>query len=417
MSMKSQSGTPTSVAHADRLPYLPIMDGKMSNIEFPGAAFNVAGHRIHVQHAAQDRWTALIQMIAQARHTIRMLSYTFSGDESGTAVRDALIAAVARGVKVQLIVDSFGSSDNSHAFFASLAEAGAQFMWFSARWNIGYFIRNHQKILIVDNDIALIGGYNIADDYFGKAGDASWEDFGMTIKGPQIPALAAYFDQLILMTQDQGIRFGALRDLIRNWQPGSGPVQILLGGPSNLISPWARRLIRDLDGAKSLHLAMAYFSPTQSVLRRIGRVAKHGQAQLVLAGKSDNVATIGASRIIYGFLLRRKAQIFEFQPRPLHMKMLVINDASYIGSSNLDVRSLFINIEIMVRINDATLAAHLRSLNDNMALQSEKQTHDLHSNRAGWLNRLRWSLSYFVVNTMDYSVGRRIRFRFLRKKI
>ncbi len=388
----------------------------MSNIEFPGAPFNVEDHRIHIQHAAQDRWAALIQMITQARHSIRMLSYTFTGDTTGTAVRDALIAAAARGVKVQLIVDSFGSSDNSDAFFASLAEAGAQFMWFSARWNIGYFIRNHQKILIVDDDNALIGGYNIADAYFGKTGDTSWEDFGLTIQGPQIPALATYFDQLILLTQDQGIRFGELRDLIRSWRPGSGPIQILLGGPSNRISPWARRLIRDLDGAKTLHLAMAYFSPTQSILRRIGRVAKRGEAQLILAGKSDNVATIGASRIIYGYLLRRKTQIFEFQPRPLHMKMLVINDASYIGSSNLDVRSLFINMEIMVRIDDATLAAHLRSLNDNMALQSEIQTPDLHNKRAGWLNRLRWGLSYFVVNTMDYSVGRRIRFRFLRKK-
>ncbi len=388
----------------------------MSNIEFPGAAFDVAGHRIHIQHSPQDRWAALIQMIEQARRSIRMLIYTFTGDATGTAVRDALIAAVSRGVKVQLIVDSFGSSDNSHAFFAPLSAAGAQFMWFSARWNVGYFIRNHQKILIIDDNTALIGGYNIADGYFGKAGDGSWEDFGMTIAGPQIPALAGYFDQLISLTQDQGIRFGELRDLIRSWRPGSGPVQILLGGPSNRISPWARRLIRDLDTAQTLHLAMAYFSPTQSILRRIGRVAKRGHAQLVLAGKSDNVATIGASRIIYGYLLRRKTQIFEFEPRPLHMKMLVINDASYVGSSNLDVRSLFINMEIMVRIDDAKLAAHLRSLNDNMAQQSEAQTPDLHKKRGTWLNRLHWTLSYFVVNTMDYSVGRRIRFRFLRDK-
>ena len=393
------------------------MDGKISNIEFPGAAFDVAGHRIHIQYAPQDRWAALIQMIEQARRSIRMLSYTFSGDISGTAVRDALIAAAARGVQVQLIVDSFGSSDNSDAFFAPLASAGAEFLWFSARWNIGYFIRNHQKIIIMDDDTALIGGYNIADSYFGKAGDASWEDFGMTICGAQILALAAYFDQLVALMQDQGVRFLELRDLIRSWQPGSGPVQILLGGPTNRISPWARRLIRDLDSAKSLHLAMAYFSPTQSILRRIGNVARRGEAKLILAGKSDNLATIGASRIIYGFLLRRGAQIFEFQPRPLHMKMLVINDASYIGSSNLDVRSLFINMEIMVRVDDAKLAEYLRLLIIQREQNSEQQTEALHKKRASWINRLRWTISYFLVNTLDYSVGRRIRFRFLRDKL
>jgi cardiolipin synthase A/B len=392
------------------------MDGKLPNTLFPGAAFLVAGHRIHIQHSPQDRWDALTQMIAQAQHSIRMLSYTFQGDVAGTAVRDALIAAVKRGVHVSLIVDSFGSSENSDAFFAPLIAAGGQFIWFSGRWNIGYFIRNHQKIVIVDDQTALIGGYNIADSYFGKAGDQSWEDFGMTISGEQIPALASYFDQLVSLTQDQGIRFLELRDLIRSWKAGSGPVQILLGGPTNRISPWARRLIRDLDSAVSLHAAMAYFSPTQSILRRIGNVARRGEAKLILAGKSDNVATIGASRIIYGFLLRRGTQIFEYQERPLHTKMLVIDNASYIGSSNLDVRSLFINMEIMVRVDDAKLAEYLRLIALKMEQKSEQQTEGLHKKRGSWLNRLRWTISYFLVNTLDYSVGRRIRFRFLRNK-
>jgi cardiolipin synthase A/B len=393
---------------------LPVADLPIA--DFPGTAFSVAGHEIHIQHAAKDRWDIMLQMIAQARHSIRMLSYTFHADASGTMIRDALIAAAERGVSVSLIVDSFGSSENSEAFFTPIANAGGRYRWFSSRWNIGYFVRNHQKILIIDDQTALIGGYNIADSYFGRSGNKSWEDFGMTISGDQIPALAVYFDQLFAMTAKGGIRFLELRNLIRGWRPGTGQVQILLGGPTNRISPWARRLIRDLDTAQRFDAAMAYFSPSQSILRRIGKVAKRGQARLMLAGKSDNIATIGASRILYGFLLKRSAQIFEFQPQPLHMKLLVIDNASYIGSSNLDIRSLFINLEIMVRIEDAALAAHVRGVIDNMVTNSEAQDIVRHKSRATWLNRIRWTIGYFLVNSIDYSVGRRIRFRFLRNK-
>jgi cardiolipin synthase len=386
------------------------------NANLPGDAFSVAGHQIHVQHAPQDRWNALLQMIEHAQDSIRMLSYIFQRDASGIAIRDALVAAAVRGVTVSLIIDSFGSADNNAAFFAPIAKAGGRFLWFSSRWNIGYFVRNHQKILIVDQHTAAIGGYNIADSYFGKAGAKSWEDLGMTISGPQIPALSDYFDQLFALTQDGGIRFLELRNLIRRWQPGSGPVQMLLGGPTNRISPWARRLIRDLDHAQSIDAVAAYFSPSQSILRRIGKIARRGKARLILPGKSDNIATIGASRILYGYLLKRGTRICEFQPRPLHVKLLVIDHASYIGSSNLDARSLFINMEIMVRIEDARLANHLSGLIDDMAAHSEVQDIVRHKKRATWINRLRWTVAFFLVSSIDYSVGKRIRFRFLRGK-
>jgi cardiolipin synthase A/B len=392
------------------------MDRDLSNTNLLGDAFSVAGHQIRVQHAPQDRWDAMLQMIEQAQHSIRMLSYIFLRDASGTAIRDALIAAAGRGVMVSLIIDSFGSTVSSDAFFSPIEQAGGRYLWFSSRWNIGYFVRNHQKILIVDELTAAIGGYNIADSYFGKAGNKSWEDFGMTISGPQIPALGDYFDQLFAMTEDGGVRFLELRNLIRKWRPGSGPVQVLLGGPTNRISPWARRLIRDLDLAQRFDAVAAYFSPTQSILRRIGKVARRGKARLILAGKSDNIATISASRILYGYLLKRGTQICEFQPRPLHMKLLVIDDASYVGSSNLDARSLFINMEIMVRIDDAGLAKHLRGLIDDMTADSEVQDIERHKKRATWINRLRWTVAFFLVSSIDYSVGKRIRFRFLRGK-
>ena len=79
-----------------------------------------------------------------------------------------------------------------------------------------------------------------------------------------------------------------------------------------------------------------------------------------MAAKSDNPATIGASRLLYGFLLRRSADIWEYRPCKLHMKLIVIDDVTYIGTANFDMRSLFINVELMVRITDAAFAQRMR---------------------------------------------------------
>ena len=152
-----------------------------------------------------------------------------------------------------------------------------------------------------------------------------------------------------------------------------------------------------------------------------GRPRKGGKVRLVLAGKTDNGATIGAARILYGYLLKRDVQIREYQPRLLHTKLLVIDNASYIGSANLDIRSLFINKELMLRIDDAGLASlSARTCSDELAKDSEVQTTEMHRGRLSWFNRLHWSLAYLLVNSVDYNIGRRISLRItqmLRKRL
>ena len=327
----------------------------------------------------------------------------------------ALIGAAERGLAVDLIIDSFGSSDTSNDFFAPLVAAGGSYRCFGTRWGLGYFVRNHQKILIADDAHALIGGFNITDQYFGRKGDDSWEDLGIIVSGAEVTHLAEYFDSLNALSQTGRIAFLKIRSLIREWRPGTGGVQWLLGGPTNRISPWGLSLKRALETAKRLDIVSAYFSPSQTVLRRIARVTRRRKgSRLVMAGKTDNGATIGAARLLYRYLLKRKAKIYEFQTRPLHMKLMVIDDTVYIGSANMDVRSLFINLEIMVRVVDADFAAHLRALIDQLVAESEEQTRTLLKKRDSWWSRFKAGMAYFLVNSVDYSIGRRIKFGLLR---
>ena len=380
--------------------------------KLPGAAFSVAGHKLHLVHSPQDRLQAMLSLIQNSTTSIRMFFYMFGSDDTGREVLGALAEAAGRGVRVQLIIDSFGSADTAHSFFDPLVDAGGQYHCFSSRWGVGYFVRNHQKMLIADGEHALVGGFNITDQYFGRAGENSWEDLGLVVSGPEVAHLAKYFDALDGVSKDGTVRFGSTRAIIRSWRPGNGAIQWLLGGPTNRISPWGRALKHALETAKRLDIVSAYFSPSQTVLRRIAKVTRRKRgSRLVMAGKTDNGATIGAARLLYRYLLKRKAKIYEYQPRPLHMKLLVIDDAVYIGSANLDVRSLFINLEIMVRVVDAGFASHMRELIDGMVAESVEQTGILLKQRDSYWSRFKAGLAYFLVNSVDYSIGRRLGFR------
>ena len=385
--------------------------------KFPGKHFQVAGHDLHLVHAPEDRIAAILDLISSAAQSVRMFFYMFADDATGKEVLAALVGAAQRGVAVQLIIDSFGSGDISDRFFDPLVAAGGQYHCFSTRKGFGYFIRNHQKILIADEAYALIGGFNITDQYFGRVDADSWEDLGLIVCGPQVSRLAQYFDELSHISEGGKVRYRGIRAVIRNWRPGIGEIQWLLGGPTNRISPWALTLKRSLQVGKRFDIVSAYFSPSQTMLRRIAGVARRGKgSRLIMAGKTDNKATIPAARLLYRYLLKRKAQIYEFQPRPLHMKLMVIDDAVYIGSANLDVRSLFINLEIMVRVKDAGFAAYMRELIDGLVAQSEEQTRPLLKSRDSWWSRFKAGAAYFLVNSVDYTVGRRIKFGLLRNR-
>lgn len=385
--------------------------------DFPGTHFHIAGHDLHVVHLPQDRLGAVLGLIARAKKSIQMFFYMFGDDATGREVRDALVTAANNGVDVQLIIDSFGSGNVSDRFFDALVEAGGCYHCFSTRKGLGYIIRNHQKMLIADSAHALVGGFNITDDYFGRAGDNSWEDLGIIVSGAQAQKLSDYFEDLARASNNGKVRYRSIRNIIHQWRPGIGQVQWLLGGPTNRISPWAITFKRSLEAGKRFDIVSAYFSPSQTILRRLAKAAKHNKgSRLVVAGKTDNNATIAAARLLYRYLMRRKARIFEFQSRPLHMKLMVIDDTVYIGSANLDVRSMFINLEIMVRVKDARLALHMRKLIDEMVKQSEEQTRILLKARDSYWSRFKAALAYFLVNSVDYTIGRRITFGLIRNR-
>ncbi|MEO9467466.1 phosphatidylserine/phosphatidylglycerophosphate/cardiolipin synthase family protein [Parasphingorhabdus sp.] len=395
------------------------MDAVISPTDHRPQWFTVGENRLKLVHQAGDRLDALIELIDHAEQSLQLYYYMVDDDAIGRLVLTKLIEACQRGVAVELMVDSFGSNGSPQSFFDPLIGAGVKFGVFSPRFSTSYLVRNHQKMTIADNRRAIIGGFNLTKNYFDqlkaedsdKDHDADWEDIGIVIEGPETQTLTAWYEKLSDWVRNDNGNILALQRMVRKWDPGQGSFRWLLGGPSNRLSRWAWSIKKDIEAGSRLHLVSAYFSPGQGLLRRIARVSKlGGESQLLLPGKTDNAATIGASRLLYGYLLKRNASIFEYGAKRLHAKMVIIDDAVYVGSANFDIRSLFINVEMMVRIEDSAFAAHARQLVGGMIEEAEPITNDLHQSRKSLLNRIRWVLSYFLVNTLDYSVSRRFNF-------
>ena len=371
---------------------------------------DVAGHRLELIFDGGDRLVRLLDLINGAAHSIDIIMYIFEGDAAGKRVLNALQVAAKRGVRVRAVIDSFGSGDTPDSLFAPLRAEGGSVTFFSRRWRSTYLVRNHQKLIVIDNHIAVTGGFNIADDYLSPPRSDCWLDIGLIVKGPSVARASQWFEAIHDYTVHDDGKLLILRRLIREWPIDGGTISWLVGGPTQRLSPWARAVRADLEGARQLDMAMAYFSPGQGMLRRLGRVARRGRARFVMAARSDNAATIGASRLLYGYLLRKTAAVWEYQPCKLHMKLIVIDDVVYIGSANFDVRSLFVNVEVMVRVADAGFAEKMRRFLSALQPDCEIVTPTSHKARASWLTRIRWTLAWFVVGVVDYTVSRKLNF-------
>ncbi|WP_394270926.1 phosphatidylserine/phosphatidylglycerophosphate/cardiolipin synthase family protein [Qipengyuania sp.] len=373
----------------------------------PPFSLSAAGQELAFYPGGADRREALFALVDDARDQLDVCFYIFDEDEIGTQFRDALCRAAQRGVDVTLIIDRFGAAA-SDEFLRPLVESGGRYMCFSRRWTRRYLIRNHQKIVIADRERAMIGGFNIADDYFADAADEGWNDLAIGIEGSALEGLNEWFALLRSWTEKERTPYRVIRRAVRTREWGDDKVRWLIGGPTPSLSPWARDISTALAQGQRLDLIMAYFSPPRTLCRRIGRIARKGQTRLLMAAKSDNGATIGATRALYSGLLESGACIWEFTPTKLHTKLIVLDDTVYLGSANFDMRSLYINLELVLKITDPALAERMREFVSEHLAVSERITPELHRQRATLFNRVRWWAGWVLVSVIDYTITRKL---------
>ena len=375
---------------------------------------SVDGNRLALLTDGPELLDALIELIDGAGQSLRLLYYTFLADASGERVKQALLRAVERGVAVSLLIDGFGSSATPDDTFAELSRSGAKFCRFNPSYGRRYLLRNHQKLALADGETkhgcAIIGGFNISDDYFGDVKAGAWRDIGLTVEGPAVARLVPYYDKLIAWALSSKPKLRTLRTLVHKYSESRGALQWQLGGPTPRLSPWGVSTCKDLVHSRDVEIIAAYFAPTWGLLKRIARVGNRGRARVITAAKSDNTATIAAARFTYNRLIKRGVEVYEYAPTKLHTKLVVLDDVVHIGSANLDIRSLYLNMELMLRVDDVRFAKAMRTYFEGELERSLAITPQLQKKRATWLNRARWAVSFFLVTSLDYGVTRRLNF-------
>ncbi len=331
-----------------------------------------------------------------------------ASDDPAARVLAALLRACARGVQVRVLYDAFGSEGLPADFFAPLLAAGGEVRVFSAARRLRLSCRDHRKLLVCDQRAAIVGGINIAPEYAGDGITHGWRDLALQIEGPVVAALAASFAAMYALAPVSAAAISAFRRLVRATALGGGAVRLLNSGPGWPHGRLRHALRADLQRAREVHCMAAYFLPPAGIRRALRRVRQRGGAVTLLLGALSDVPVARyAAEHLYARILADGAHLFEYQPQVLHAKLLVMDDTVYVGSCNLDRRSLNINYELLLRLDWPQLAAQARELFAGSLAHSRAVPEAEWRARRHWWERWRSRFAYWLLTRVDPLLARR----------
>ena len=333
-----------------------------------------SARRIELLVDGGHKYPRLLADIAAAEREVHAEYYIYDPDENGAAMRDALVAAARRGAKVRLLLDAVGSKKSSRRFFQPLIDAGGELAWFHPMrfgrfwkfWKRPWLnLRTHRKIVLIDGRIAYTGGINITDAQDERLRDDAYRDLHLRIEGNVVRELQQVFvEDWIYATDDRGLISGVVQGM-PPVVPGHIPVQIITSGPDSQWEAIHRAHVSAIHAAsRRVWMTTPYFVPGEAAMMALTTAAMGGiDVRLMVPKMSDSKLVTYAARSYYDALLRAGVKIYEYGPRMLHSKTLLVDDdLAMIGSANFDHRSFRLNFEVQALIHDAGVAAELEKL-------------------------------------------------------
>jgi len=324
------------------------------------------GNRVEVLRNGDEIFPSMLDTIGEAEHTIDFLTFVYWEGEIGRKFAHALADAAERGVRVRVLLDSWGARTIEQSLIGLLERTGVSVRWFRplGRLHVGQVNhRTHRKVLIVDEAVGFTGGVGIADEWLGDAEDADhWRDTHFRITGPAVDGLrAAFLDNWsetdLELFDDQVDRFPHQPDA------GSSVVQCVRGasetGNSDIYTLF-RTLIQ--LARERIRITTAYFAPDEEIISRLAAAARRGvEVAILLPGPhADKRFVQLASQETFAPLLDAGVRIWTYQPTMIHAKIMTVDGVvANIGSANLNARSTRLDEEINVVAIDPELTRTL----------------------------------------------------------
>ncbi len=330
-------------------------------------------------------YDALLEAVRGARRHVHLEYYIYAADRTGTRLRDALAERARAGVAVRLLLDAVGSAGIPRRFFDPLLEAGGEVAWFHPMqfgkvWQRTWInLRSHRKIVVVDGDVGFTGGINVTDEENERIRADAYRDLHLRIEGDVVRALQVLFVEDWAYATGQRDFISSVAKAMPPRQPGPIAAQVLGSGPD---SPWEsihRLHVGAIHAAsRRVWLATPYFVPGEAALMALTSAALGGLDVRVLVPRvSDSRLVTWAARSYFDELMAAGVRVYEYGPRMLHTKALLVDDELAIfGSANFDSRSFRLNFEVSVLFRDAGIAAGLAQLFENELARAPRVRQD-----------------------------------------
>jgi len=376
-------------------------------MEFTSSHDYKSGHSVKLLLSGEPFFAECEKRINDAKKYIHFQTYIVDDDVTGRRIVNALIRAAKKGVRVYFLLDAFGGSSFPKESITKVEESGILFRKFSPGLITKGFqlsLRLHHKVLLVDGDVAIIGGMNIADRYHGSSGVREWLDFAILIKGPECAHVLFHLKRL--WNKAFISRKERSRETIHNPELFEDNIKVKV-----LQNNWYRNKIEILKSYRSalkhshnrMIIMASYFLPGRNERKLLRNASRRGvDIKIVLASQSDAVVFKRATNFLYDFILRNNIKIYEYLPSNLHAKVATVDGKwSTIGSYNMNHLSDYGSVEMNVDILDTQFALMFEVLLLEIIEKDCKQvTFEEHIHHKVWFSQLFGWFSYQIIRIM-----------------
>ena len=341
----------------------------------------------------KEFFNALIKSLSKAKKSINIEFYIFKNDDIGTKILDILEEKAKNGVEVRLLYDSVGSRLLNRNVLKKLREVGGKTGEFFPSWlkfiNINMNFRNHRKIVVIDNKVGFVGGFNVGDEYLGKNEKFGyWRDTHIKFKGSAVKDLNLRFLADWRYATKEEVDLSKVLEMSDEniGEPNTG-MQIVSSGP-NLSDKYEIKLayLKMIQKAKKyLYIQSPYLIIDKTISDSLKLASASGvDVRIMIHGKGDHLFVYWANLAYAGELLEYGIKIYHYDKSAfLHAKTVVIdNEVCSIGTANMDTRSYELNFEVNAFIYSETISKQQKAEFEKDILKCEELTLEKYKNRS-----------------------------------
>lgn len=345
------------------------------------------GNHVDAYNNGDEIFPPMLEAIAAAENTINFETYIYWSGEVGAKFADALAERAEAGVRVNLIIDWVGGMKMDDAQLQKMKDAGAHIEWFRPlRWyNLSRLNnRTHRKLLIVDGKVGFTGGVGIADVWQGHAEDPDhWRDMHFRVRGPVVAQMQAAFNDNWIKTTGEVLNGEDYFPRVE--RAGDMDAHLFISSPhGGSESMHLMYLMAIAAATQSIDMHASYFVPDELTEKALLSAIRRGvKVRVLVPGEHIDSETVRyASKKLWGNLLAQGAEVYEYEPTMMHVKMLIVDDLLVsVGSTNFDQRSFSLNDEASLNVYDATFAHSMTGVFEADIQRAKKYDHAMWARR------------------------------------